>query len=98
TLTAFSNGAFTYTPVANYTGTDSFTYLANDGTVDSAAAATVSLTVNSITPPNLPPVIAAPSSAAVQQNQATWISGVSISDSDAVSANETITVVLGDIN
>src|SRR5207248_2186827 len=42
TLTA--SGSFTYTPAANYNGPDSFTFKANDGTVDSAAA-TVSLTV-----------------------------------------------------
>src|SRR5437588_10648855 len=34
----------TYTPAAGYFGPDSFTFKANDGTVDSAAA-TVSLTV-----------------------------------------------------
>ncbi|GEM_PF-4521468 len=35
----------TYTPVANYSGKDSFTFKANDGKVDSAVA-TVSITVN----------------------------------------------------
>ncbi|MCP5524754.1 MAG: tandem-95 repeat protein [Verrucomicrobiales bacterium] len=35
----------TYTPEANYHGGDSFTFVANDGTVDSAPA-TVSITVN----------------------------------------------------
>ena len=45
---AFStNGAFIYTPVANYHGPDSFTYHANDGQADSASV-TVSITVNSI--------------------------------------------------
>src|SRR5207245_8928918 len=34
----------TYTPAANYNGTDRFTFTANDGTVDSAPA-TVSLTI-----------------------------------------------------
>ncbi len=36
-----------YTPQANYNGSDSFQYLANDGTTDSAAA-TVSLTVKAV--------------------------------------------------
>jgi hypothetical protein len=45
----------TYTPNADYTGTDSFTFTVNDGTVDSAPA-TVSLTVN---PVNDPPVAGA---------------------------------------
>ncbi len=37
----------TYTPNANYNGTDSFTYTANDGTVDSAPA-TVTVTINAV--------------------------------------------------
>jgi hypothetical protein len=37
----------TYTPAANYNGADSFTFKANDGTVDSTPA-TVSITVNPI--------------------------------------------------
>ena len=31
TLTLNANGSFTYTPAAGYVGTDSFTYMANDG-------------------------------------------------------------------
>ncbi len=42
----------TYTPAANYFGSDSFTFKGNDGTVDSAAA-TVSITVTAV---NDPPV------------------------------------------
>ena len=34
-LTLNANGSFTYTPAANYNGADSFTYKANDGTLDS---------------------------------------------------------------
>ena len=47
TLTLNANGSFTYTPAANYNGPDSFTYKANDGTVDSNTA-TVSITVNPV--------------------------------------------------
>ncbi len=43
------NGSFTYTPSANYFGTDSFTYQANDG-LASSNVATVTLTVNSLPP------------------------------------------------
>jgi VCBS repeat-containing protein len=44
-----SGGTATYTPTANYSGTDSFTYKANDGTVGSALpAATVSITVTAV--------------------------------------------------
>ena len=41
------NGSFTYTPGANYNGSDAFTYKANDGQADSNVA-TVSLTVNPV--------------------------------------------------
>src|SRR5262249_29321736 len=33
-LTLSSNGSFTYTPAANFNGTDSFTYKPNDGQAD----------------------------------------------------------------
>ena len=44
-LTLNSNGAFTYTPTTGYTGTDSFTYKANDGKANSNTA-TVTITIN----------------------------------------------------
>ena len=47
-----ANGSFTYTPAADYNGSDTFTYKANDGTLDSNIA-TVALTV---TPVNDAPV------------------------------------------
>lgn len=40
-----SDGSFTYTPVAGYTGTDSFTYLTSDGVANSNIA-TVTITVS----------------------------------------------------
>jgi VCBS repeat-containing protein len=43
TVTLQSSGAFTYTPSTNYTGSDSFTYAASDGTDSSNA--TVNITV-----------------------------------------------------
>lgn len=46
-LTLNADGTFTYTPNANFNGTDSFTYKVNDGSLDSAAA-TVSLTINAV--------------------------------------------------
>jgi hypothetical protein len=49
TLTLNSNGGFTYKPTAGYTGTDSFTYTANDAGVLSGAA-TVTLTVTDQAP------------------------------------------------
>ena len=52
TLTLQRRRPFTYTPAANYNGPDSFTYKANDGTVD-CNVATVTITV---TPVNDAPV------------------------------------------
>ncbi len=47
TLTLNPNGSFVYMPAANYHGTDSFTYYANDGVFNSNIG-TVTITVNSI--------------------------------------------------
>jgi hypothetical protein len=46
TVTLNGNGSFTYMPAANYMGTDSFTYKANDGYLDSNVA-TVTFTITS---------------------------------------------------
>lgn len=44
---ALAGDKVTYTPAANFNGTDTFTYTANDGTSDSAAG-TVTVTVNPV--------------------------------------------------
>lgn len=51
-LSLNADGSFSYTPNTNYNGTDTFTYYANDGTVNSGVAV-VSITV---LPLNDPPV------------------------------------------
>ncbi len=53
-LTLNANGSFTYTPKAGYTGSDSFTYRANDGQASSAPA-TVTISILP-TGANLPPL------------------------------------------
>ncbi|MFC1610846.1 Ig-like domain-containing protein, partial [Myxococcota bacterium] len=53
TLTPNADGSFTYMPDSGYEGTDTFTYYANDGTVDSATFGTVTITVSAV---NDPPV------------------------------------------
>jgi VCBS repeat-containing protein len=52
TLTLNGDGSFSYTPEPNYSGPDSFTYHASDGTASSSIV-TVTLTINPI---NDPPV------------------------------------------
>jgi VCBS repeat-containing protein len=47
TLSLSANGLFTYTPAANFNGSDSFTYRASDGTLTSDLA-TVTLTVTAV--------------------------------------------------
>ena len=47
TLTLNADGSFSYAPNQNFNGSDSFTYKANDGQLDSNLA-TVSLTVNAV--------------------------------------------------
>ncbi|MGD9420096.1 MAG: tandem-95 repeat protein [Verrucomicrobiota bacterium JB025] len=63
TLTLDADGGYVYTPAANYSGADSFTYKANDGALDSNVA-TVSLTVT-----------AAPSGYASWESGIAWESG-----------------------
>ena len=64
TLGTLSGNAVTYTPDANYNGSDSFTWKANDGSLDSNTA-TVSITVN---PVNDPPVLSnVPASATINE-------------------------------
>lgn len=52
TIDLNANGSFTYTPAHNFTGTDSFTYRASDGTLTSSLT-TVTITVDAVndTPP-----------------------------------------------
>src|SRR5438067_7133515 len=75
----------TYTPAANYNGPDSFTFKANDGTVDSAIA-TVAVTV---TPVNDAPVATAQS---VTTNQDT-AKAISLTASDVDGDTLTYAVV-----
>lgn len=49
-----TTGAYTYTPDSGFSGSDGFTFKASDGTNDSNTA-TISITVNAVTPPPPPP-------------------------------------------
>src|SRR5690606_14664487 len=56
-----------YIPNANFNGTDSFTYRANDGLVDSATFSTVTITVNPI---NDAPTLSASQSVSTNEDTA----------------------------
>ena len=60
TLTLNGDGSFSYTPAADYSGPDAFSYTANDGANDSVPA-TVSLTVTPRRPPWRTPTRTRPS-------------------------------------
>ncbi|MGI0049259.1 MAG: cadherin-like domain-containing protein, partial [Nitrososphaera sp.] len=47
-LTLYSNGSFTYMPSINFNGMDAFSYLANDGDLDSNITATVNIIVSAV--------------------------------------------------
>src|SRR5205823_4787533 len=82
----------TYTPAANYNGPDSFTFKANDGTVDSSAAI-VSITVTAV---NDPPVAANDSYAATEDTVLTIAApGVLANDSDVDGDPLTALIVVG---
>jgi VCBS repeat-containing protein len=77
TVSVNANGTFTYTPAAGYTGPDSFTYTASDGTLQDTG--TVSITVTAVT--NHPPV-AVDDAYSVPQDSVLNGSSVLANDSD----------------
>ena len=94
-LVLSDDGSFTYTPDANYFGTDGFTYVANDGGSDSNVAA-VTITVASV---NDAPV-AADDAYEVEENGSLDIgapAGVLVNDSDG-EGDPLTAVLVGDVN
>src|SRR5204862_411039 len=95
TLALNADGSFSYTPHANFNGTDSFTYKANDGTADSNTV-TVTITVNAV---NDAPVAVADS---YSTNEDTPLNvaapGVLGNDTDLDSPTLTAVVVAGPAN
>jgi sugar lactone lactonase YvrE len=77
TLTLNGDGSFSYTPNANFNGTDMFSYHANDGLAGSNIA-TVTITVN---PVNNDPPVARDDSASASKNTPLTIN-VAANDSD----------------
>jgi VCBS repeat-containing protein len=91
-LTQNADGSFTYTPAANYSGPDSYTYKANDGTADSNVA-TVNITV---TPVNDAPV-AVDDTYSTYENTALTVGtpGILANDSDVEGSPLTSILVTG---
>ena len=85
------NGSFTYTPNAGYSGSDSFTYRANDGSLDSNGA-TVTITINAV---NDAP-IAADDSYATDEDVALTVLGPGVLGNDNDQDNVTLTAALVD--
>jgi uncharacterized repeat protein (TIGR01451 family) len=77
-FTLNSNGSFSYTPVTNYVGPDSFTYRANDGEKNSNVG-TVTIAVNDNIPPAI--TIAAPAANATYQLNASVAASYACADS-----------------
>ncbi len=80
--------AVTYTPNSDYTGTDSYTFTANDGTATSTAA-TVSININVVNPDNTVPNALAQSNTTLQ-NQAANFTLSNIITSDFPTTNQLI--------
>jgi VCBS repeat-containing protein len=91
TLTLNADGSFTYTPASGYTGSDSFTYSANDGTDDSSDA-TVTITVNPVGTNN--PPIALPDEYSVNMNNTLDLAAPGVLDNDTDPDSDALTVKL----
>jgi hypothetical protein len=91
-FTLNADGSFSYTPTANFTGTDSFVFVASDGTLSSPPA-TVYLT---ITPVNDPPA-ATNLSAGETYTEDTALNLTDIVVSDVDSATVTVTLTLSNV-
>ena len=89
TLTLNPDGSFEYVPDGNFHGTDSFTYLANDGSADSNVA-TVTTDVGVV---NHPPV-AVDDTAATDEDTA--VSGNVLGNDSDPDAGDTVTVIGAD--
>ncbi len=84
-----SGANLTYTPAANYFGADSFTFVANDGTVDSAAA-TITLDVTAVN--DAPSAVA--DSYSTNEDQALTIAAPGVLGNDTDVENNALTATL----
>lgn len=108
TLQNLGGGQFSFTPVANASGTTSFTYQANDGQVNSGNTATVDITVNAVNDAPTVSIPAAPSTldivtANVSGNSVGVLSGngaggFAPATAFAAGGSSPYSVALGDVN
>src|SRR5262249_18668693 len=89
-LTLNNDGSFAYTPAANFSGSDSFTYKAGDGQATSAAA-TVTINVTAV---NDPPV-AVDDSFSTPEDVPLTIAAPGVLTNDTDVDNSTLTTALG---
>ena len=89
-----ADGSFVYTPTANYSGTDTFTYLANDGKLSSNIA-TVTITVD---PVAVTPTVSDISYAVLREPDTERASAGILLNDTYPSGTPTITVVNGPLN
>ena len=90
-----ANGTFTYTPDGGFSGVDSFTYKANDGTVDSATV-TVTLNVNSIDDETA--TVVNQSMTVNEGSTNTALSLTELQSTDADTDNATLIYTVGDVS
>src|SRR6185295_14672931 len=86
-VTLAADGSFTYTPAANFNGSDSFTYKVSDGTADSNVA-TVTITVTAV---NDAPVAVADAATTAED---TAVSGNVLTNDSDLDASSTLTATL----
>lgn len=88
TLLLNLDGSFAYTPTANFNGTDTFTYVANDGLANSASA-TVTITVSAVN--NAP--MAMDDQVTTAEDSALTIAAATVLGNDAeIDAGDVITI------
>ncbi len=78
---------FTYTPAANATGGDSFTYTVSDDDGGTSAPATVTLTISSV---NDLPTLSTPANATINRNTSTGAIAVTVADVETAAAALTL--------
>ena len=90
TLTLNADGSFTYTPAANYNGSDSFTYQASDGTLTSEPA-TVTLTVTAV---NDAPTVTVAAGGTCGRDDRSGTINLTVGDVESPAAELTLSVLL----